>query len=280
MRPLVSLTLIALLTLGPTVALAETVSIPFGTTVFCELEETITTKQKRSEGVDEGDIVRAHVWRDVYVDGRVVIEAGTPVFTRVSEMKKARMAGRKGQLELEVLNVQAVDGRDVPLDGGYDKSGRGRMGLSIALAAVVAWPLIFLKGKHAWLEPGTIFDSIVRSPVEVEVEDRAAEVPTIKIAPPFVVTIPYDEMDPDSKLKELPLLIEIDGGRPTRASIVTVNDQEIPALPVTITGERSEGVYSASVDFKTLSEHFTKGMNRFDVKVGEETTEVLLEIEL
>lgn len=277
MRPLIC---IVLITLMPTIAIAETVTVPFGTTVFCELEQRITTKKKAPEGVEEGDIVRAHVWKDVYVDRRVVITAGTPVYTRVSEMKKARIAGRKGQLELEVLNVQAVNGRDVPLEGGYDKSGRGRMGLSIALAAVVAWPLIFLKGKQAWLEPGTIFDSIVRSPMEIELEDLPEEIPTLTIAPPFVVAIPYDEMDPDAKLKELPLLIQLDEGSLSQATIVSVNDQEIPPIQVKIVGQRSEGLYNAVVDFKVLSKHFTKGMNRFEVQVGEDTAEVLLEIEL
>lgn len=274
-----SLVCLLLITLMPTVAVADTVTVPFGTTVFCELEQTITTKQKASEGVEEGDVVRAHVWKDVYADGRLVIAAGTPVYTRVSEMKKARMAGRKGELELEVLNVQSVDGRDVPLEGGYDKSGKGRMGLSIALAAVVAWPLIFLKGKQAWLEPGTIFDSIVRSPVEVSVEGEASA-PKIKVTPPLVVAVDYDAMDPEGKIKDLPLIIQVTEEALSRATIVSVNDKEIPPIQVSIEAQGSGGLYHGTVDFKTLSKHFTRGMNRFVVKVGEDTAEVLLEIEL
>jgi hypothetical protein len=259
----------------PLVAMGETVTIPFGTTVFCELDEQVTSRKKETS---EGDLVRAHVWKDVWVDGELVIEAGTAVFVRVSEVKKAKIAGRKGKLELEALNVVAVDSRDIPLDGGYDKSGRGKMGLSIALAAVVAWPLIFLKGKQAILEPGTVFDAMVRSPVDVEVE-RAPSIPAIKIPSPLVVEVLYDEMDPDSKIHDLPLRIELAEGTVAEAAVVAVNGESIPELPIVLKEGRGEESARGAVEFKPLSKHFSPGMNRFDVRVGDLTAEVLLEIE-
>ena len=263
----------------PLPVIAETVTIPFGTTVFCELDEQVTSRKKETS---EGDLVRAHVWKDVWVGGQLVIEAGTPVYVRVSEVKKARIAGRKGILELEALNVQAVDGHDVPLDGGYDKSGRGRMGLSISLAAVVAWPLIFLKGKQAILEPGTIFDSMVRSPVEIEVPESQASRPVLTVPRPLEVVVLYDDLDPDSKIKSLPLELrfEDEGEEVTSAVVVSVNDQEIEPLALECTGPPEAGVLPCSVDFKQISKHFTHGMNRFEVRAGEHTAEVLLEIEL
>jgi hypothetical protein len=260
----------------PAALIAETVTVPFGTTVFCELEERVTSKKKETS---EGDIVRAHVWKDVRVGDQVVIEGGTPVFVRVSKVKKARLAGQKGKLELEALNVPAVDGHDVPLDGGYDRSGRGKMGLSIALAAVVAWPLIFLKGKQAVLEPGTVFDAMVRSAIEVNVPGKVST-PKIKVSGGLVVTILYDEMDPDSKITDLPLELRADEGEITQAEIVSVNGESMPPMPIRITGTPESSVYRGSVEFKPLSKHFAKGMNRFEVRAGEATAEVLLEIEL
>ena len=139
---------------------AKTVVVPFGTTIYCELDQAVTTRQKEAHAVQTGDIVRAHVWKDVWVDGQVVIAAGTPVYAKVDRMKKARMAGQKGDLGIEVLSVQAVDRRDVPIDGGYDRSGKGRMGVTIGLAVGLAWPL-----------PG--LDGLPRRRVELHDERRA-----------------------------------------------------------------------------------------------------------
>ena len=119
---------------------AETVSVPSGTRVFIELDQEVTSKKKHNR---TGNFVRAHVWRNVVVDGRTVIEAGAPAFVKIGEIKSAKVAGIKGQLELEALQVTAIDGADVDLEGGYDQSGKGRMALSISLAVFIFLPLIF-----------------------------------------------------------------------------------------------------------------------------------------
>ncbi len=259
----------------PAITVADTVTIPFGTTVYCELAETVTSKKKQTA---KGDRVRAHVWQDVWVDGHLVIEAGAPIYIRVDKVKKARAAGVKGKLELEALNVTAIDGSDVPLSGGYDKSGKGRMGLSITLAALVAWPLIFIRGKQAVLEQGTVFDAIIRSPVEVHAQDKRQE-DRSTLAPNLSVTVLYDEMNPESKIKDLPLAMRLREGEVSRAEVVEINGKSISTLPIRLAGADDTGVTRGAVAFKPLSKHFSSGMNRFSVRAGEYTTEVLLEIE-
>ena len=69
---------------------------------------------------------------------------------RIAEM----LEGRRDQFVAE-LAAQAVDHTDVPIDGGYDRSGKGRMGVTIGLSVALAWPFVFLKGKNVFLEPGT-----------------------------------------------------------------------------------------------------------------------------
>ena len=258
---------------------AETVTIPFGTTIFCELDQQVTTRQKEVYAVNTGDIVQARVWKDVWVDGHRVIAAGTPVYAKVDRMKKARMAGQKGFLEIEVLSVQAVDQREVPLDGGYDRSGRGRMGVTIGLAVALAWPFVFIKGKNVFLEPGTIFDAVVRAATEVEVPEDAPAPIVVEGAPALEVTIPYGEIDLEKKIKELPLNLHVPEGTLSKASVVSVNGSEIYPIQVTVLGEAGEGSYRAVVDFRLLSNHFGRGMNRFEVAMGEDRYEVLLEIE-
>lgn len=258
---------------------AKTVTIPFGTTIFCELDQPVTTRQKEAHAVQTGDILRAHIWKDVWVDGHLVIAAGTPVYARVDRMKKARLAGQKGSLVIEVLNAQAVDRTDVPIDGGYDRSGKGRMGVTIGLAVALAWPFVFIKGKNVFLEPGTIFDAVVRASTEVKVPDTPQAIKVEEI-PELRVSVVYREIDPEKKIRELPLIIQIAEQNLTRAQIVSVNGEEIPPIQVPLLGDaEEEGSYRAVVDFRLLSNHFTRGMNRFEVAVAEQRSEVLLEIE-
>lgn len=257
---------------------AKTVTIPFGTTVFCELDQRVTSRQKDPDAVQSGDVVEAHVWKDVWVDGYRVIAAGTPVYAKVARMKKARLAGQKGSLELEVLNVPAVDRTDVALGGGYDRSGRGRMGVTIGLAVALAWPFVFIKGKNAFLEPGTIFDAVVRAATKVEVVG-AAPPEEVVAKPALEVSIPYEEIDLTRKIKELPLSLRIPEGALDRASVVAVNGARITPLQIALVGDEEDGVVRAVVDFKLLSKHFQRGMNRFEVEVGELRSEVVLEIE-
>ena len=126
---------------------ARSVRVSAGTPVYGELDEKVTSRTKR-DGTSRGDLVSAHVWRDVVVDGRIVIPAGAPMMLRVGHVRKSNFAGVKGKLELEAISVELPDGTELPLSGGYDKSGHGRKALSITLAAVVAWPLIFQRSSR------------------------------------------------------------------------------------------------------------------------------------
>jgi hypothetical protein len=266
--------------LMPATALpAKTVTIPFGTTIYCELDQAVTTRQKETHAVQVGDVVQAHVWKDVWIDGHVVIAAGSPVYAKVDRMKKARMAGQKGFLVLEVLNAQAVDRTDVPIDGGYDRSGKGRMGVTIGLAVALAWPFVFLKGKNVFLEPGTIFDAVVRASTDVLVSHVAPAIPVLTPRD-FSVEVDYEELDPERKIKVLPLLIQVAEEDLGQARIVSVNGSKISPVQIALLGEDAEADrYRAHVDFKQLSKYFTRGMNRFEVEVGEKRVEVVLEIE-
>jgi hypothetical protein len=229
-----------------------------------------------------GDLVRAHAWRDVIVDGEVVVRAGAPMLVRVAAVKSAKLAGIKGKLELEALTVTAADGTELELFGGYDKSGHGRKALSITLAAVVAWPLIFIHGKAAILEPGTVFDASL---------ERGAAVNGTGGLPPRTVRLSggsldvvvlYDVMD-EGKSKDLPMRVDACGEALAGAQVVTVNDAPIDAVPLVLgPAVERDGCTSAraTVNLKELGKHFTRGINRFEVEAAGRRAEVLLDIEL
>ncbi len=261
---------------------AERLKIPVMTPVFVQLDEKVTSKKKDTK---EGDVVRSHVWRDVRVDGKTVIPAGAQVSCRVSEVKKAKVAGRKGNVEIRAMSVPGVDGEDVALDGGYDKSGKGRMGVAIATFAIVAWPLIFIKGQNAVLEEGTIFDCFVQAGSSVELPPDTPQTISLGEVSDLSVSVRYDDVETQTKVNKLPIEIVNCAGPVDAASIVTINGQEIEALPLQIdTASRKEqdGCVTAvgTTDFKALSKQFNKGINRFEVEVNGKRKEIILEIEL
>ena len=273
--------MIACLAAGTGGAAARVVKVPPGTPVFGELDEKVTSRIEK-DGWDEGDNVRAHVWRDVVVEGVVVVKAGTPMMVRIDTIKKAKMAGIKGKLELEAVSATTADGQQVLLDGGYDKSGHSRMGLSISLAAVVAWPLIFIKGKAAVLESGTVFDAATSSPLDIDVSSDAPR--KVKLgASGMTATVLYDEMDPSGKDRVLPVTLANCSGGLSGASVSSINGKAVASIPVVLGAVADDGGCKSArctIDLKQLGEHFGKGINRFEVAAGDATAEIVMDIEL
>lgn len=281
-RKLVALLAVAFIS-NPSLLAARTLRVHAGTPVYGELDERVTSRTKKDR-TSVGDLVQAHVWRDVIVDGRAAIPAGAPMMLRVAEVKKSKLAGIRGKIRLEALSITMPDGSDIPLSGGYDKSGHGRKALSITLAAVVAWPLIFIKGKHAILEPGTVFDARIRTTMSITSEQSERRPIRLSGGPSFEVVVLYDAMDAQGKSKKLPVRLEAcDGASPAGARVVSVNDGSIEPLPLQVGSLRDEDgctLADATINLKQLGKHFTRGINRFEMEADGQRDEVILDIEL
>lgn len=251
------------------------VTVPAGTVIYGELDQRVTTRQGEAE---VGQPVRALVWRDVVIEGRVVMAAGAPIRLRVSKARTAKMARTKGRLDLEAVSVVAVDGSEVQLDGGYDRATGGRKA-GYFVAATLAWPALLVKGKQADLEPGVIFDAVVQNETAIDApEPRIHELAT-EGDRPLVVDVLYDS---SGKERGLPVKVTRCGEELATASVVAVNGGAVPPLPVILgprraTGDCLEAV--GSIKLKALEKHFRPGINRFEVEAGGSTTEVLLRLE-
>jgi|GEM_PF-666903 hypothetical protein len=179
----VLLLLLPLGLLGPTIEPAQAiefstwntpdgVAVPADTPIYLELIDQVTSKRKETA---RGDIVVARVFRDLAIEGRVVVEEGTEVLLLVADVKKARFLGRKGSLDLEATAVRAVDGTEIPLQGLYTRDGKGRKVVATALTVAVAWPFLFLKGKNAVAPEGTVFEARVLDDAFVAPRPQVAE---------------------------------------------------------------------------------------------------------
>jgi hypothetical protein len=270
--------LVVLLTV-PGIGSGAPLTIPSGTKLYGELEQQITSNEKE---FSVGQTVEGRVWRNVTVSGQTVIAAGAPMVLKISSITKRKIAGRGGDVKVQAISVTAVDGTEINLDGGYDKSAGNRIALAASLSALVLWPLIFIRGKEAVLDIGTVFDASVPANTNIAVADDRPH--TIRIAHQsnLSVDVLYDEVE--EKSKALPMKVTIcEQAWVGTVTITQVNEKDIPSLPLEIGAPSADGPCNAAhatVGMKELSSHFTKGINRFTVSAGSEKAEVILDVEM
>lgn len=244
-----------------------------------ELDQQVTSNPRKFE---VGDIVRGHVWRNVIVDGHTVIEAGAPLTLRVSDLRKRRIAGRGGDVEIQAVSVTAVDGTEIFLDGGYDKQASHRTALSASLSALVFWPAIFIRGKEAVLEPGTIFDASVPANTRIDLDEGSTRTIRLGSFSELSAEVLYDEID--DKARHLPMRVTVcNDSSPDNLHVDAVNDVPVDSIEFVVDSVRDNGdcqVATGEIDLKSLGEHFRRGINRFTLSAANDSTEVILDIEM
>jgi hypothetical protein len=271
------------------VAATTTKVLPEGTRVYLKLNQAVSGKRGRAQ---PGDMVQCEVWRDVELQGVVLVKAGTHGVCKVESVKHANIAGIKGKIVIAAMETKASDGQPLQLTGGYNKEGKSRMALSISLGVIIFVPLIFITGSPAELPDGTVFDAYSGPdlPVVVQVEGEAA-IPVISlgnILAPFTAEVILDEfLKPDAKPELFRIRVTRHGTLPAHLVIDNVNGKAIEALPLDIETSKSlDGSIEAvaTIKIKTLAKHFQKGINRFEVAFtenGERTSvETILNIQM
>jgi hypothetical protein len=257
---------------------SATAFLPRGTIVYGQLDERVTSSSRKFR---VGFEPLGSVWKDVEINGITVIKAGAPVALRISRLSPRGIGGRGAEIEISAMHVETVAGETLNLRGGYGDQTRDRTGLTRALSAVL-WPASFLPGRRAVLEEGMVFDMEVPVDTYIEVPDEL--IPTLNFQQPsgLGVSIVYDEFNPDSK--ELPLEIRLCDHNWTNEIVIdTVNDQSIRPIPVSTRSRLyidNCDIARSFVDIEELREHFTHGINRFTVTLGELTEETMLNVEM
>lgn len=128
----------------------ELVKLKVGTPVILKLSETVSSENKNT-----GDTVLFYVAEDVVVDNKVVIKKGAAARGEVLAVKKKEFAGQKGEINLGVNDMEAVDGQRVRLRATKQREGEGKMALSITLSVVLCPLFLLMKGKEAVIPEGT-----------------------------------------------------------------------------------------------------------------------------
>lgn len=289
-RNAISIMLVLAITLTPYSALARTNTkvLPEGTRIYLKLDQMVSGKRGEAEA---GDLVRCSVWRDVSLQGIMLVKAGTAATCKVESVKHSNIAGIKGKIVIGALDTTTVDGQKLQLTGGYNKEGKSRMAMTISLGVIVFLPLIFITGSAAELPEGAVIDAYSGPDIPVAVQTDVGSVPVINLGG---VGVDYsaeavldDFMVPGAKPEVFKIKVIKDGAAPSKLVIDNVNGKSIQPIPLEIIDSVSrEGVTTsmATVSIKTLSKQFQKGINRFEVSFVEggekKSSEVILNIQM
>ena len=245
---------------------ATGVVLPTETRVYIETTEELVAKGDR---VVQGQLVGSKVWRDVIIDGVVVVKASTPVVSRVDYVKRRQIAGVKGQMKIGAYETQSIDGQTIQLSGGYHKEGKSRMALSITLGVLLIIP-IFIPGQAAELPSGTIFDAYVEKDWNIAATG-ATRVQTIDLSyleSDIEAELLYNKLAEEEKPKYFVFQITVPAGAPRDFVIDRVNSEEIKPLNLKILSEAEiddEVVINAQIKIKTLVKKFDKGINSIEI---------------
>lgn len=127
-----------------------------GTQVHCKIAKDISGKDAKV-----GDQIEFLVAKNVIVNDKVLVKEGTRVVGSVTEAAGSKALGKKGKLEFSIDYLYLPNGKPVKLRSSVEKQTSGR-GALVATTAVLLSPLaLFIKGKQAKFEEGTVFVAYV-----------------------------------------------------------------------------------------------------------------------
>jgi hypothetical protein len=266
-------------------AYAGSVRLPSGTRVYVETKEELIAKGDR---VQQGQNVRAQVWRDVVVGGNLLIAAGTPVIAKVDHVKRRQIAGVKGTMSIGAYETEGVDGQAIQLSGGYNKEGKSRMALSITLGVLFILPIL-IPGKAAELPTGTVFDAYVDSSWNIEVPNSSAsrKLNLSQFSSGISAELLYDKFETQEKPKYFEFEITVSDYATKKFVIDRINSEVIDPIKLKNISEYFDDadlVINAQVKIKTLLKKFAKGINTIEIAniEGEErvSTKLTIDIEI
>ena len=110
-----------------------------------------------SKDMSNGSLVKFAVKQDIVSDkNKIIIKANTTVNGRISRVKKAAWAGQKGKIDIQINSIKGVDGTNIPVYYNLNNEGKSRQAAAIGIGVVLFWPALFVKGKQATIDAGTV----------------------------------------------------------------------------------------------------------------------------
>jgi hypothetical protein len=238
---------------------AEPVKVAPGTVVELELQHHVT-----SAYTPPGSPIYFRVAKDVQVNGRTVIAAGTVAPGRMIDAQSRGMVGKSGSMSLGVKQIQAVDGSWIAVDADLAKQGRSRAGATIGWIVFWGLPGLITKGVNPYLMRGTVVDAMVVAEFTVN-PDAAPAAPPTAIPDPLPIVVASHSFDKfkadtfkldierDKELGTVTFVLEPPAGIPDAAALMqTAELYSVDGKPLP-TPVRADSTTASTLTFNTWS---------------------------
>ena len=158
------LAVFAFMALNASAQTKEQVTLKGGTVITVAAIENL-----KAADCSEGDRVNFKVVRDVKVDGKVAIAAGTLAYGKVTEAKRSSWFGTKGRLGINLTHLSLPDGETVTFTNSNDTVvGKNSTPLSVVVFLFTCLP--FPCGSKAEMKAGAEYEAMIANNTLVEVQ--------------------------------------------------------------------------------------------------------------
>jgi len=146
--------------IGPTEENSELV-IPAGTEIPLIVEKAISSKV-----YSKGDLFYLKTTKDLKIDGRTAILAGTKVVAELTRAEKKGAFGKSGKLEAKLLYA-ALDNQTIRLQGVVAARGKGGTTETVLAAMAIGTLAFFVTGRSAEIPAGTELSGYLSSDARI-----------------------------------------------------------------------------------------------------------------
>lgn len=140
---------------------SATVTLKEGTEVQLRFVEPISSKTAVLD-----DPVTLELSEDLKVGDTIVARAGTKALATVSNVKKAGMMGKGGELNIRLESLRAGDSK-VHLRGTKGREGDSKVGTAVALTVLFGPVGLIKHGKNIDIAPGTPITAYVADDISL-----------------------------------------------------------------------------------------------------------------
>ena len=131
--------------------------VPLRLPVVLALDESA-----QAQSLAEGQVLSASVLQSVRSRGTTYIAAEAPGRIRVCRVVKRGFLGRPARVELEALDVLAIDGRRIALSGDWVIEGEDLTIETVSGAGAICFLAVFFRGGEVKLGKGGAFTALTR----------------------------------------------------------------------------------------------------------------------
>jgi hypothetical protein len=176
--------------------------LPFGSMLAFVLDGTISSGTSRA-----GEIVKAHLERDLVLDGQTVAHAGAPVEIKIVDASPASNPDIYGYVDIYFRPLDLPDGRAIPLrapaqhlnvnvSAGHESTAEVENTIGDIFQPTLLYH-VFRKGRNFTLQPGARINALTEATV------RVLQGGTVAITTPAPIVL--DDDAPVSSYRSVPM---------------------------------------------------------------------------